>query len=432
MKCCIECFSNFEIKEYITTFDEKGDCDYCESKDAYITDIEEVGEFIREGIGRAYEPVDSGTGAFYDPEEELYYPEGSSIEEILKYDIGIFTDDGGLLLGDLISESGPSMRDIKHGDYDWIANDDLVEKDALYGLEGTIESMSWERFKYLCKHFNRYFDICGRKSARAKILSDLNEIFKKMTSILPTGTSLFRARLFTLPKDKALSDLDLLKELSPAPLNLTKNNRMSPIGISYTYLADSVESCLAEIQAQHEDNVIVGKFITRRRLKLLDLSIEPRITVKSIFDPEYNHNDNWLGDFVNSFKGEISTKIHDNDKEMEYVPTQVLAEYIRKMGYHGIKYKSSMFENGYNIALFCSVNSLITPNYFLDYRYLDNEIIPFTDWLNLISAEYINCNLSFEVNDTIKHDDKKAEYRKHKMRYKKKFAGSGIHDPLDF
>jgi hypothetical protein len=42
----------------------------------------------------------------------------------------------------------------------------------------------------------------------------------------------------------------------------------------------------------------------------------------------------------------------DNEDEIEYLPTQYLAEYIKKSGFDGIKYDSSLSEGGINVALF--------------------------------------------------------------------------------
>ncbi len=37
---------------------------------------------------------------------------------------------------------------------------------------------------------------------------------------------------------------------------------------------------------------------------------------------------------------------------IEYAPTQFLCEYIKKLGYDGIKFKSAVSETGTNVLLF--------------------------------------------------------------------------------
>lgn len=181
MKCCINCFSELEIQNYIELIDELGNCDYCKGINVNIADVADVGEFIREGVKQAYESIDDGTGAIYDSELKEYSEEGQKLDEILYWELSIFSENYSYemtqeLCEDLIKESGPSFSDIKHGENDWLANEHLVFKDALYGEEVTKEHISWENFKYTCKYLNRYFDLGGRKSARAKILSDLNDV----------------------------------------------------------------------------------------------------------------------------------------------------------------------------------------------------------------------------------------------------------------
>ena len=416
-KCCSNCFSDLEIKKYIEEIGELSSCDYCESKQVHCAPGD-IGDFIREGIERAYETVDDGTGAMYDPEIKSYTDEGDPIEVILKWDLCIFSDkldDDRIeaICEDLISESGPSSRDVQKGAYDWISAQNLVVRDALYGFESTPQHSYWEIFKYTCKYFNRYFDLGGHKSSRAKILSSLDGIFSDMAVNLPKGTTLFRGRLYTVQTGSTVENINLLKEISPPPPSMSRNSRMSPAGTSYTYLASDTDTCLGEVHAQSGDNILVGKFITKKKLRVLDLSVVPSYRVTSCFSPEYDHSKNWLGDFVEHFKEEISAPIPDEGKDIEYVATQLLAEYIRKKGFHGIKFKSSLHSGGYNYVLFCSVNPYITDSYHEYAQHMARYMIPFTSWLNLINIRYIKCATSYDSIAELRHDDKTAEYQRY-------------------
>ncbi len=422
-KCCVACFEDIEIQSFIEEVGEISDCDYCGSKKVHCVSLDVVGDFIREGIARAYEAVYEGTGSMYDPESKSYTDEGDSLVAILKWDLCIFSDNlscdqQDVLCNDLISESGPSMRDIKHGYNNWIAEQNLVVRDSLYGYEATPQHNYWEAFKQTCKYFNRFFDLGGQKSSRAKILSSLDDIFTSMKIVLPKNTVVYRGRLYEIPTGNDLNNIDLLKEISPPPPNLAQNSRMSPAGISYTYLASDTDTCLAEIHAQSNDKVLIGKFITKRNLKILDLSITPQYSVKSCFSSEYDHSQNWISDFVKHFKSEISAPISDNDKELEYVATQLLAEYIRKKGYKGIRFKSSLLPSGLNYVLFCSINQDITPFSEAAQYSQGYQITPFTKWLNLTAAQYINCSTSYNVAAQINHNDKTAKY--HEVERKQK------------
>ena len=53
--CCVNCFSNNDIRKFVESCATIGSCDYCGSKDTYVRDVEEVGDFVMEGIERHYE-----------------------------------------------------------------------------------------------------------------------------------------------------------------------------------------------------------------------------------------------------------------------------------------------------------------------------------------------------------------------------------------
>ena len=200
-KCCINCFVDIEIQSFIKDLDNISDCNYCASKQVNCGSLEEVGDFIREGIQRAYEPVYAGSGSIYDSETKSYTDEGEPLEAVLKWNLCIFSDslDADRLCDDLISYSGPSHRDIQQGVDNWLDNENLVLIDALYGSEAAPQHSYWIEFKQICKYYNRFFDLGGQKSSRAKILSSLDDIFTSMTISLPKGTKLYRSRRFDIP-----------------------------------------------------------------------------------------------------------------------------------------------------------------------------------------------------------------------------------------
>ena len=117
------------------------------------------------------------------------------------------------------------------------------------------------------------------------------------------------------------------------------------------YLSDDIETCIKEINPQFFDKVIVGEFELTKDIEILDLTGNP---IKSIFYEGYDHDTRMLTKyFVYKFSEEISKPMKPNDnKDIEYVPTQVLSEYIRKLGYKGIKYESSLNRHHYNYVLF--------------------------------------------------------------------------------
>ncbi|WP_237163531.1 helix-turn-helix transcriptional regulator [Paenibacillus sp. BIHB 4019] len=99
-----------------------------------------------------------------------------------------------------------------------------------------------------------------------------------------------------------------------------------------------IKTTLKEIRANKGDHVLIGKLQPIFELDILDLTKRIEIKTKSIFKKDYNHNDNWVNEFISNFIVEISKPINENEKNIEYVATQLLSEYIRKLGFDGIKF----------------------------------------------------------------------------------------------
>lgn len=402
MNCCEKCFEDEYITQFIIDSKHRGNCDYCGSKKVYVAETEEVGQFIREGINRAYENVDD-SGFYWDSEEKAY-TEGEDVIDLLIYKHCIFSelvlDEQGNLLKDLLSDSGPSYSDIKDGDVGTLDGGLalLVLKDNYIGPDENKYEFSWNTFKYMVKHYARFFDF-EEVFNRAEILEPIWELFKDVTKNLKTGTSLWRARIVRNNEIPQQAD-KIREELGPPPLSKAKNNRMSPSGISYTYLSDRKETCIAEVKPNVGQYVWLGNFITKKKLKLLDLTKIPPYAPDNIFNSNYEHDKNWASSFMDSFATEISRPISEGVDYLNYVPTQVLTEYIRKKGYDGIKYKSSQCLSGFNYTLFCGPDKEKN----IDYTALrDVRLESFTKWLNFTTFKEVYI-------DAVKYGNRKSFY----------------------
>lgn len=366
MFICTGCFVNEEIIGYIESFEEVGECNYCKSEGNVVCDISGVGEFIREGLDRAYEHLDDGTGAMRDSENKIYIGSdgeqaGVSLIEILNEEEQIFSERHDFesiihIINELIMNSGPSDRDISQGAEDKYGDSNseiFVIKDDLFGEDYVIEYDVWETFKNECMHVNRFFDLGSEENFRETLLSYLNPIFKNMEINLKTNSILYRSRSIENGFFDNKVSIDWNTELGPAPYKYSGNNRMSPAGISYMYLSDNRDLTLAEIRNDTNCIIYTGVFKTVKDLRLLDLTDEDSFKLKSIFSEEYRHEDRWKAKFIKRFIEEISKPIKESDSVLEYVPTQVLSEFIRKIGFNGIRFKSSKDYIKNNFVFFC-------------------------------------------------------------------------------
>lgn len=393
MDCCENCFDDEYIKQFIVDDNNKSDCDYCGSSGVFVADTSEVGQFIREGLTRAYEKVDD-SGVYWDSEEKAY-TEGEHACDLLIDTHCIFSDAVAdkrqELLDDLLSDSGPSYSDIKDGDVD-----DLDGGLALLVLRGKYVApdenkyeFSWNTFKYMVKHYARFFDFEKAFFNRTELIAPICELFKEVTQNLPAGTTLWRARIVRKSELPEQAD-KIRKEIGPPPILDAKNNRMSPAGISYFYLSDSELTCIAEVKPNVGQSVWLGNFITTKDLKLLDLTDIPDYIPDNIFSPDYDHDKNWASFFMDSFANEISRPVPEGVDYLNYVPTQVLTEYIRKKGYDGIKYKSSQHSSGCNYTLFCGPEKEEDSP---DYKTIeDKRLESFTRWLSFTAFKEVYIN----------------------------------------
>ncbi len=310
----------------------------------------------------------------------------TTIHEVLRYDEHIFSDllenenKVEELIKDLMAESGPSYRDISKGDVDeWEGGDaEIVLIDAFYAADNNYYQMNWEQFSYTVKHVNRFFDVVPNRT-REQMLDEFAPFFKIMVFELPKGTGIWRGRIN--PKGPYDTLEQKTKEIGPPPRTYAAPLRMNPAGISYFYSANNRLTCHKEIRPKDNDVIIYGLFETKLPLRLLDLSEVPFFSVPSIFSPDYSHDLNWAKDFLVNFRDEISKPINEDSVSIEYLPTQILSEYIRMKGFHGIRYASSL-TGDYNYTLFCGPEEASSYDPWIDENY---QIPPFTMWLKLIN-----------------------------------------------
>lgn len=417
MYCCNKCFNKNKISKYIKEhgIKRKLKCDFCGSKNNIISiKPYELKNFLLEIIFKKYEFVDDGSGCMYDSEEKIYIDgDGNEAEPISIYDILI--DENDILSFDDDKKVEKLLYNIFYPDYKEVNIkpdefdledffdpylDFFVLKDDLHRMYGTTEYISWDSFVYITKYYNRFFDINSNKT---KLLKNLKHILKKMEELIRESTIFYRARDYSNDIYN-MSDKDFYKELSPPPNKFSKNSRMSPAGISYMYLNNDIKACISEIKSD-SNKFLIGKFTNKKELKIINLS--KRIKFETdIFSDDYKSI--WINEFIKEFSKEISKKISEKDNIIDYIPTQVLSEFIRKIGYDGLKFESSIVRKTFNYTLFCgpeqNLFKTIDEIPYIDYRFPDNyPTLPnFTEWLELKEVQYYkndNIMLNKHINN---------------------------------
>ncbi|MDI3384621.1 HEPN-associated N-terminal domain-containing protein [Streptomyces sp. B-S-A8] len=232
---------------------------------------------------------------------------------------------------------------------DVLTGDGLVEavqrhvEDRLWARRNFIEPRrdealmaSWQDFRYAIRHKTRYVfwqrprsrddDLRGAgEIPPEQILQEVGELISKLGLVRRVGTSefLWRARIH----DRA-ERVGSAASLGTIPLSLCKqSNRMSPAGIPMFYGALSAETALKEalVRPGHTAVASVGAFTCSREIDVVDFTDLP--AVPTIFHPELGSLRRPI-QFLHAFVYELAQDVRPTYEEIDYVPTQVITEYL--------------------------------------------------------------------------------------------------------
>jgi HEPN/RES N-terminal domain 1/RES domain len=356
---CGECFSDEGLQGFCASHAQSKECDFCgaTADEPIAAPVDEVIEHIRCCVGGIYDdPASAG----------LAWDEGYVGTTYLTYEIFQELD------LDFPKDKGGRLQDIiEQG-----MGNDLWCKVDPYGMtHGEQLQFSWEKFCRIIKHERRYFFLQQEKRKSRRPYDDellgpadvLNTIFSFAETegaflTLSAGSRVYRAR--RQPKGKTY---DTAGQLGPPPLeHAIQTNRMSPPGVVMTYAADDAETAVAET-ADKPGAFAIGTFVTERDALILDLTRLPfPPSVFTELPDTLEHDPRLQLNFLHSISRDISKPIaRDNCVHIEYVPTQIVTEYVRtivRVGgrrVDGIRYHSSRKNAGTALVLFADQRHLI-------------------------------------------------------------------------
>ena len=189
---------------------------------------------------------------------------------------------------------------------------------------------------------NRYFPKSAVDEDRFEGL--LTWLLANADSPLP-GTW-YRARL------KQGDSVFAAAEMGAPPAVVSSHGRANPAGIPYLYLGSTERTAVAEIRPHTGERVCVAEFTLNQAVQLIDLR-NPRKLVSPFFLGDEVRIAALLNDlpFVERLGLELTRPVLPQRAAIEYVPSQYLCEFIKKVGYDGVLYRSSV-SDGMNLALF--------------------------------------------------------------------------------
>jgi hypothetical protein len=318
MNCCAECFGDRGLRKDIIPMlsTGKGRCSYCESEDVDVLAPRQLADFFRLLIS-AYRPDMSGKLLVQ------WFREDWGMFEHIRMDDSRAKD----LLGEILDD-GAIVRQT------FLPADD----------SGADRLGEWEKLRDELMYQNRFFpDVSKDHLDRLEVLLDY---LRLDGSEVPDQW--FRARIQTGDTVFTVADM------GAPPKRIASHGRANPAGIPYLYLGSTQETAISEIRPHTGETACVIAFRTQADLKLVDLRKPKRMV--SPFLLEFKE----AGDigrmrrdlpFLERLGDELTRPVLPQAAAIDYTPSQYLCEFIKKCGYDGVVYRSSVGE-GINLALF--------------------------------------------------------------------------------
>jgi hypothetical protein len=302
---------------------EKGDCSFCGTENTNVYLAKELLPFFR-NIFNLYKVDKNSKLSLWD-----------SINK-----------DFEIIEKKCLANSESLFKAISQSEYEEFSNifenNVYRESKELLDIKSTEIKSIWDRFKEEIKYKNR-FHISKDNLIDLKVLETFfnGESFKKT---IKKGRSFYRCRISNKTGFEN-------KDMWHPPKRFATSGRANPKGISYLYLGSRIETTFYESRASLFDYASVAEFRLKEDVKILDLR-NPEYDI--IPWSEVDIIDIFLtyANFIKTLQEEISLPIRKQDKDLDYIPTQYISEYIKSLDFDGVEYPSSLDKEGYNLAVF--------------------------------------------------------------------------------
>ena len=254
-------------------------------------------------------------------------------------------DSVALVLAELAGLNKDIAKDIRDmlcnlHDYDAIRygeGEPLYDTEAMYEPRSPDDSqfqVTWKAFREQVQTRARFFGPEAEEMLHF-IFGDLTNLttFDGSPVIREIGpgaehVSVWRARVAQSIEERNRILQSPSAELGPPPPEFAKAGRMNPEGISVFYGATELETCVSEVRPPVGSFVVVGRFDLLKKVRILDLDALSLVYPKgSAFDPGYAERAGRAA-FLGHLRNEIGRPVMPRDEALEYVATQVVAEYL--------------------------------------------------------------------------------------------------------
>ncbi len=354
---CHCCICDRSLSGIVRAEGTRVECSYC-GRVSKAFPLHDVAERIHEVLQARFEFTQSEPQDHerFFSKEGLWIRSGDPVEDVIIEIAGVNTEiatDMRELLSDLYRYR--AVKDGEENPYDTDACYEEREVDDLDFRE------SWNTFREEVRFRVRFFSTYAEETL-THIFGDLDthKAFSNRSVVREVSQD---ERDFHIWRGRTAQSLKELKailtapscEIGPPPSRRANGRRMNVSGIPVLYGALEQDTCVAELRAPVGSHVVLGRFVLLRSIRLLDFNALMEIYVDtSHFDPDYDilHA---RATFLRSLVSEICRPVMPQDEAFEYLPSQVVAEYLaNKLNKRldGIIFPSSQTEDGQNVVLF--------------------------------------------------------------------------------
>jgi hypothetical protein len=345
---CTKCVTASSFVRWIRANGQRAQCDFVFSHGSRNSAValepfcERVDEFFRENYQRG-EEID-----LYDESDHRYSEQkGDPLNEILSEELG--ADDSDFVQTIIEHLPDASARDISQGDESFY--DDTLNYERIMEVQKR-EQEHYDDYWYENRFSFQWRDFCKKvqyENRFFKVKEILDKLFGKPSEyqsgkinplyMLNAGQKIYRARAldesFT---DQALSE-NPAKELGAPPKDRTRAGRMNVEYIPAFYGAFNDQIAVSELRPGIGERIAIGKFVLERDIKVFDFTC---FSTKTPDDPMNNYAHTRF-EFIMQMESEISLRIPPYEKQRQYIPTQIVSEYLKiYFGCEAVIYRSSV------------------------------------------------------------------------------------------
>ena len=218
----------------------------------------------------------------------------------------------------------------------------------------------WRTLTDIVKHEARFFG-ANTRSLLDRLLGDVVGLCGGVAvRTLTSEDVIFRARLERSAGEAYRFFENPYAEPSAPPRDLATAGRMNAAGVRVFYGALRQDIAVAEVRPPIGSQVVTASFRPARDLRILDPGSLPSVEQYDFFSTDFHEVSGKLL-FLEIPEHEISRPVQPHDEVLDYIPTQVVAEYlVHVVGLDGIAYRSAQIDrarrdnNDRNVALFGS------------------------------------------------------------------------------